>query len=411
MASSKKIILHEGKVLNVKFGEIRELEVKEFLGSGGYAEAWKVMNIKDSQNYVLKHMVIKETVGKAEEKVLIQRIKNESSIKCHSKYIVECYGLDEIEKANYAILFKYIPGSMDLRDWINENKKLSWKDKRKLFIKILHGVNDAHSLNIIHRDIKPENILITKDNNPKIIDFGFAKFKDSSISLSGEMKGTFPYMDPFVILNGIKYVDSRCDIYALGVVLYEMVMNMNFWISNGIELTEFVRQINSENKKNIMEVDTEYNFKEEPSLKKIIEMTTMFDHKSRIKTVDHFIELMGDKPRIHPVISIDSEISTPFLVVEDGSAKGAMYPIVVKDGDERQLGRSNLDATNNSISRKHAIISRIGNKYYLHDTASRNGTFYNGFRIGKGKKDKIEIDHTNRIRFADLWTRFVFLKE
>ncbi|ETR65079.1 MAG: hypothetical protein OMM_14850, partial [Candidatus Magnetoglobus multicellularis str. Araruama] len=134
--------------------------------------------------------------------------------------------------------------------------------KNSFFIEILKGVNDAHNMNIIHRDLKPPNIFITSDNKPKIIDFGIAKFKDMSVTESREMGGTLPYMDPNAILTGLKYVDCRCDIYALGIILYELIMGANPWILNDLEFAEFVKGVTS-GKKHILEIDEEYNFEDE----------------------------------------------------------------------------------------------------------------------------------------------------
>ena len=412
MSTGKKIILHEGKTINVNFGSIKQLRIEDHLGSGGYAEAWKATDIKTSKSYVLKHIVVKDVLKGKEREAFIIRIKNEASIKIPSKYIVKTFGLDEFHPGNYAILFEYISGSKDLKDWLRENGDIAWKDRKKLYLEILKGVNDAHSMNIIHRDLKPENVLITKENIPKIIDFGVAKFKDSSVSVTGEMKGTLPYMDPFVFLKGIKYVDARCDVYALGIILYEITQKkaMNPWLANGIEFPEFVRHITS-GKKHIMEIDAAYDFDEDPGVKEIIIKSTFFDMEERVGTVQQLSKLLDGDSMKKPVIEVDFSSTTPFLVVEDGSAKGAMYPLVITNGKQRQLGRKNLDATNDSISRAHAMIHRNGNRYFLYDTTSRRGTFFNGSKLKPGKDNMVEIHHGDRIRFADLWTRFVFLKK
>ncbi len=96
-------------------------------------------------------------------------------------------------------------------------------------------------------------------------------------------------------------------------------------------------------------------------------------------------------------------------MIEDGSAKDSMSPIVVKDGQQKQLGRENLDITNNSISREHCMINKVKNRYYISDTHSKNGTFLNGTRLLPGSENTVEVGEGDRIRFADLWTRLVFI--
>jgi serine/threonine-protein kinase len=290
-----------------------------------------------------------------------------------------------------------------------DNKKSPWAKRKTLFIKLLKGVSHAHKTNVIHRDLKPQNVLITADDNPKIIDFGLAKFKDKSITVTGDFAGTLPYADPEAFLSGIKYVDARCDIYALGIMLYEMVMGANPWTLNGFEYGEFIRYI-IEGKTNLLEIDRAYKFNEDATIKGVIEKATSFDSAHRITTVNDMISLLGDAPEIRKPITVDFSIASPVLIVEDGSAKGAMNVLTIPDGGSKLLGRHNLDATNGTISKNHAVISRKGNKYFIYDDNSSNGTFVGGNKLKPGEEYLQEIKHTDRIRFADLWTRFVFLK-
>ncbi len=101
----------------------------------------------------------------------------------------------------------------------------------QLMIHVCNAIQHAHQRGIIHRDIKPSNILVTQSDHgpmPKVIDFGIAKLVDESIShmdqftLQGEMIGTPEYMSPEQALRSEECVDTRTDVYSLGVVLYEL---------------------------------------------------------------------------------------------------------------------------------------------------------------------------------------------
>lgn len=446
MARTKKAVLYEGKEIKVSFDRIKKLEIAEYLGSGGFADAWKVTDPKTSTHYVIKHIVVKSDLKGKERETFIKRIENEAAVDIPSPFVVKTHGLCKIEPDNYAILFQYIPNSFDLKDWLAANPNLPWKKKKKLYLDILKGVNDAHSRNIIHRDLKPENILIDEDGGPRIFDFGIAKFKDSNVSQSSEMKGTFPYMDPYAIRRGgIKYVDARCDIYALGIILYQMTHpnHKNPWQANNIEIIDFARHLTENVKKHILELDSSHPFTGVKHLKDIIINCTYFDLEKRFSSVEHIIARLNGRPKKKPVkpastpppprplpatmeldklpeprvpddltLPISKEKNpggTPYLVIEDGSAMDAMIPLIIADEDVKPLGRRYLDITNPTISRHHACILRQGNRYFAYDAGSKNGTYFNGVKLKPGKENNVEIRHSDRIRFADLWTRFEFL--
>jgi serine/threonine-protein kinase len=422
--------------IQVQLDGIKKLEIIEYLGSGGFADVFKVKDPNTSDLYVLKHIFVKSNLKGKEREVFIKRIENEAAVDIPSPFIVKTHGLYKIKPDNYVILFQYIPGGADLKDWLQEHLELPWNEKKKLFMDILKGVSDAHSRNVIHRDLKPENILIAPDGAPKIFDFGIAKFKDRDVSQTGEMKGTYPYMDPHAILKGIKYVDARCDIYALGIILYQMThpKAWNPWQANNLEFTDFIRHITG-GKQHILEIDSSHPFTGDHSalLKDIIINCTYFDMGKRFENVTDIIGRLDGSGKkrpfpLPPTATLDTPTEipgpttkpprkprkktpsgTPYLVIEDGSAMDAMYPLVLKNGKGKLLGRQNLDITNQTISKRHSVILREGNRYFIYDAGSKNGTFFNGTKLEPGEAHKVEIRDSDRIRFADLWTRFEFI--
>ncbi len=108
---------------------------------------------------------------------------------------------------------------------------LSVRRRMALLAQICHAVHHAHQCGIVHRDLKPGNILVDAKGHCKIFDFGLARMTDSDIRITtirsdiGRLLGTIPYMSPEQVSGSTQSLDHRSDIYALGVIGYEMLVN------------------------------------------------------------------------------------------------------------------------------------------------------------------------------------------
>jgi tetratricopeptide (TPR) repeat protein len=123
---------------------------------------------------------------------------------------------------------EYIPNARPITDYARL-KKLGTRQRLELFAKVCDAVHHGHQKGIIHRDLKPGNILVDSDGEPKIIDFGVARSTDSDMAVTtlqtdvGQLIGTLQYMSPEQCDADPHDVDVRSDVYALGVVLYELL--------------------------------------------------------------------------------------------------------------------------------------------------------------------------------------------
>jgi serine/threonine protein kinase/tetratricopeptide (TPR) repeat protein len=193
-------------------------EIIEELGKGGMGKVYRVEDKKIKEEVALK--LIKPEISS--DKKTIERFSNELKMarKISHRNVCRMYDLGE-EKGTHFITMEYVPGE-DLKGSIRRMGPLT--AGKTLFIakQVCEGLAEAHSLGVIHRDLKPQNIMIDKDGNARIMDFGIARtVKGKGLTGSGVMVGTPEYMSPEQA--EVKEVDERSDIYSLGVILYEMV--------------------------------------------------------------------------------------------------------------------------------------------------------------------------------------------
>src|SRR5262249_35315017 len=110
-----------------------------------------------------------------------------------------------------------------------DRKSLGVRDRLALVARICDAVNHAHQKGVIHRDLKPGNILVDDSGQPKILDFGVARATDSDVQQTplrtdvGQLIGTVPYMSPEQVAGDPSELDTRSDVYALGVIAYQLL--------------------------------------------------------------------------------------------------------------------------------------------------------------------------------------------
>jgi tetratricopeptide (TPR) repeat protein/predicted Ser/Thr protein kinase len=129
-----------------------------------------------------------------------------------------------------------------------EEHKLSYRQRLELMIAVCEAVEHAHQRGILHRDLKPANILVDESGQPKILDFGLARVTDADAQATrqtdmGQLLGTLAYMSPEQVLADPLALDTRSDVYALGVILYELLaQKMPYALSNLLhEAVETIR--------------------------------------------------------------------------------------------------------------------------------------------------------------------------
>ncbi len=197
---------------------INRYELLEKIGEGGMGIVYKAKCHLLNRFVAVK--ILKSELSNNEEFILRFKREANSIASLSHPNIVNIYDIGSENNINF-IVMEYINGKT-LKQVLRDNVRLSHDTTLNISLQMAEALIYAHKNNIIHRDIKCDNILISDDNIAKLTDFGIAKLPNSStITNSNKIIGSVHYFSPEQAKGG--YVDFRTDIYALGIVMYEMI--------------------------------------------------------------------------------------------------------------------------------------------------------------------------------------------
>jgi len=193
-------------------------EIIEEVGKGGMGKVYKAFDRTLREPVALK--LLKPEISFNEKAV--ERFRNELKFarKISHRHVCRLFDLGEAAVVHF-ITMEFVQGE-DLKAFIRRSGHLTWPKAVAIARQIAEGLAEAHRLGVIHRDLKPQNVMIDREGNAKIMDFGLARFVEGDgMTGSGVLLGTPEYMSPEQV--DLKEVDARSDLYALGAILFEMV--------------------------------------------------------------------------------------------------------------------------------------------------------------------------------------------
>ena len=205
-------MLEAGRTLNGRY------KIQSLIGTGGMAAVYLAKDLILDRLVAIK--VLRLDFRQNDDAMRRFRREALSATQLTHPNIVGVYDVGQSQEMNY-IVMEYVEGT-DLKDYVRQKGALHPIEAVRIMMQIVSAIAAAHQNRISHRDIKPQNILIDKEGNVKITDFGIAvALSDTSLTQTNTLLGSVHYLSPEQARGGMATIQT--DIYALGIVLYELL--------------------------------------------------------------------------------------------------------------------------------------------------------------------------------------------
>ncbi|MDM8531072.1 FHA domain-containing serine/threonine-protein kinase [Anaerolineales bacterium HSG25] len=407
-------------------------EIKDVVGIGGMATVYKAYQAS------LDRWVAVKILHRREKNTLV-RFKREAKVIARLRHpnILMVYSYGEQDGYPYMVIEHVENGT--LRDKLDENL-LNWKKVASLMTPVAEVLNYAHNKGVVHRDVKPSNILMPHDDWPLLADFGLIKVSEDweveDITTSGASMGTPAYMAPEQV-RGVE-IDARADMYALGVIIFEMVagrLPFDYSNANKILFAHISEPVPSPKLFNpacpdalenviltAMQKNPEDRYSSMQEMvaalkqassstvvsKQALEGThTIMVSRSQIPDLAEYAQ---PDTKISPHLSSSQRTKSHIILVEqqlrldlpnkNNIVIGRTHRNITVDVDLTPHG-----AAKAGISRRHVMLIRQGNDWFLDDLNSLNGTFINNRKVRPGTP--IPIKTGDEVRCSNLIFQFV----
>ena len=228
--------------------EIGGYQITRILGMGGMSVVYGALQKQPRRPVALKVMKSDASAERA-----LHRFRREVEIlgRLNHPCIAQVYDAgthDDGTVVRPFFVMEYVPSAKTILQYADD-KDLSLEERLKLFVKVCAAIEHGHRNKIVHRDLKPSNILIDISGMPKIIDFGVARALELDVTSQtmqtevGRLVGTVQYMSPEQVNAGLSDIDTRSDVYSLGVLMYKFITGRHPYNLEGLPVFTAVQMI------------------------------------------------------------------------------------------------------------------------------------------------------------------------
>lgn len=219
------------------------------LGQGGFSNVYLAEHRDNGKRVAIKVPRPDKPLSKDSLARYLEEAKKLSMLRHPT--IVPIVDWGELKQQQCFVASQWIDG-VSLRDWTQQNDS-----DRKALVSILRqiadGLQHTHESGLVHRDVKSENILVDREGRAYLVDFGLAIRDDQQWQSKGQRAGTRPYMSPEQLRGETHRLDGRTDIWAIGVILYELLVGQRPF--HGREMSQLIDEVESRDPKPLRQID------------------------------------------------------------------------------------------------------------------------------------------------------------
>jgi serine/threonine protein kinase len=372
------------------------------IGNGGMAQIYQAFDEKLSRPVAIKLIPLQADINIDAPEVILARFRQEAQAigRLRHPNILTIYDYGEAEEWAYLVM-EYVPGG-SLAERLKPNQSFDYRRTLEIIIAVADALAFAHEQGVIHRDVKPANILLAEEDWPLLADFGLAKLQRSvmfNLTTPGQVMGTIAYAAPEQI-QGSK-IDSRVDIYALGVVLYQLLSGkLPFYGESAFDLM-MTRM--TERPIPLLEANPTVPVIFEAVINKALAQKPEQRYASMAELVDELTKIQetlfaAERPQGETLARRDENFGVNQHQDQGGQGSirlkvsGTGQDILIPDQAGLIIGRAHKEfkpdvdlepygGSQAGVSRRHSRLFRQGDDWFVEDLGSTNGTFVNGVRL------------------------------